>query len=131
MQGLILSMVRFSAAVTLYSLEQLQSTLYVTRGGQDFFKALDKMEIAFNSLAEDLVRKLDSGKKDTLQKVTSMAEGVVSRSLQGMNMMDPREALRMTDQWIQKSSGSFSSWIGNSSGEGQDRPRRAADVLGS
>jgi len=129
MQGLVVSMLRFSAAVALYGIEQIQTTLDVTQSGQDFFKILDKFEGALDSLTETLVDNLDKGKRDTLKSFTEVAEGLVSRSFDGMTMIDPREMLRATNDLIQRSSGAFTDWVSRAASADGEKPKPAAEVL--
>ena len=132
MQDLIISMVRFTAAVTLYGIEQIQTASYVTQGGQDLFKVLDKFEVAFNSLTEALVDKIDESKRNTLKSVTSMAEDVVTKSFQGLNMMDPRAVIRMTGDFWRNSSDAMSDAMNDWFGEPappESEPKPVADVL--
>lgn len=129
MPKLIVSMVRFTTALTLYGFEQIQSVSYATQSGQDLFKVLDKFEIALDSLTEALVDKIDESKRDTLNSVTKMAEEVVSRSFDSVNMIDPRSVLRMAGELWQKSSNTMSEWFGKSTPTNGSEPKPAAEVL--
>jgi len=129
MQKLIVSVVRFTTALTLYGIEQIQTVSYVTQSGQDLFKVLDKFEIALDSLTEALVDQIDESKRDTLKSVTNIAEEVVSRSFDSVNLIDPRGVLRMAGVLWQKSSGAMSDWFGNSNPTNGSEPKPAADVL--
>lgn len=111
MQDLIVAMMRFSAAITLFGMEQLQSTFDVVEGEEDMSKTMDRFEEALNSMTDALVTKIDDKKKDTLKSVTRMSEDVVSRSFDSMNVMDPREVLRATNDLLKKTSDATADWV--------------------
>jgi vacuolar-type H+-ATPase subunit E/Vma4 len=111
MQSLIVSMMRFSAALTLFGMEQLQSSLNVVEGEENLDKAMDRFEKALDSLTDALVNKIDDKKKDTLKSVTRMSEDVVSRTMDGINVMDPREVLRATNDLLKKTSDATADWV--------------------
>jgi len=111
MQSLIVSMMRFSAALTLFGMEQLQSSLNVVEGEEDISKAMERFEKALDSLTDALVNKIDDKKRDTLKSVTKMSEDVVGRTMDSMNVMDPREVLRATNDLLKKTSDATAEWV--------------------
>jgi len=111
MQSLIVSMMKFSAAMTLFSMEQLQNTLNMVEGEEDLSKTMDRFEQALNSLTEALTNRIDDKKRDTLKSITKMSEDVVSRTFDGMTVMDPREVMRATNDLIQKTSDTTAEWV--------------------
>jgi len=111
MQSLIVSMMRFSAALTLFGMEQLQSSLNVVEGEEDISKAMERFETALDSLTDALVNKIDDKKKDTLKSVTKMSEDVVGRTMDSMNVMDPREVLRATNDLLKKTTDATAEWV--------------------
>lgn len=111
MENLIVAMLRFSAAVTLYGMEQIQSTMNIVEGGEDLSKTMEKFEKTLNSVTEALMNKVDETKKETLKSVTKMSQDVVSRSMDGINLMDPREVLRATTDLMQKTSDATAEWV--------------------
>lgn len=111
MQNLIVSMMRFSAAVTLFGIEQFQNTLNVVDGGEDLSKTMEKLEKTLDSVTDALVSKMDAKKKDTLKSVTKMSEEVVHRSMDSVNIMDPREVLRATNDLMQKTTDATAEWV--------------------
>ena len=129
MERLILSMVRFSTALTLYGIEQVQTTMYVTQGGQDLFKVVDKFEITLNSLTEVLADRIDHSKQETLKSVGEMAEGVLQKSFESINLIDPREVLRATSDFVQRSSDAVTDWIVKPSATEDTEPQPAVEVL--
>ncbi len=111
MQSLIISMMKFSAALTLFGMEQLQNTLNMVEGEEDLSKTMDRFEEAINSLTESLTSRIDDKKKDTLNSITKMSEDVVNRTFDGVNAMDPREMMRATNDLIQKTSDTTAEWV--------------------
>ena len=111
MQNLIVSMLRFSAAVTLFGMEQLQTSLNMIEGEDDVSKAMERLEKAFDSMTESLTTRIDDKKRDTLKSITKMSEDVVGRTFDGMTMIDPREVMRATNDLIQKTSDTTAEWV--------------------
>jgi hypothetical protein len=111
MQNLIVSMLRFSAAVTLFSMEQLQNSLNLVEGEENLSKTMERFEQALNSVTESLTSRIDEKKKETLKSITKMSEDVVNRTFDGMTMIDPREMMRATNDLIQKTSDTTAGWV--------------------
>jgi hypothetical protein len=129
MQKLIVSMVRFTTALALYGLEQVQTTAFLAQGGQDLFKVLDKFEIALNSLTEALIDKIDDSKRGTLRSVTNMTEDVVSKSFDSVTVMDPRSVLRLTNEFWQKTSQALTDWFEKPAPTNGSEPKPATEVM--
>jgi DNA-binding beta-propeller fold protein YncE len=129
MQSLLVSMMRLSAALTLYGLEQIQTSVYVTQGGQNPLRVLDKLEIALNSLTEALVDNIGDGKKTALESVTTMAQDLVRTSFEGVTVIDPRQLLRATDSILRSSSETMADWVDRVGLVDGEEPRPAAEVL--
>jgi len=111
MQTLIVSMMRFSAALTLYGMEQLQNSLNVVEGDEEFSRTLERFEKTIDSLTDALVGRIDDKKKDTLKSVTRMSEDVVGRTVDSMTVVDPREMMRATNDLIQKTTDATAEWV--------------------
>ena len=129
MQSLLVSMMRLSAALTLFGLEQLQTSVDITQGGQNPLRALDKLEIALNSLTEALVDHIADGKKSALESVTTMAQDLVRTSFDGVNVIDPRQFLRATDSILRSSSETMADWADRVGLVDGEEPRPAAEIL--
>jgi hypothetical protein len=130
MQNLIVSMIRFSTALSLYGLEQLQTAMDLSSSGQDMFKLVDRFESTLDSMSDALSDRMDEGKQSTLRSVTSMAEDVCHRSVETINALDPREILSVTSSLVQKSTGVVDSWLGRAGSSNGAEPKPVADVLG-
>jgi hypothetical protein len=111
MSNLIASMARFSTAMTLFGVEQLEKTMNVVGGGEDVSKTIEEFEKTLNSLTEVLSGKMDEKKKDTLESVTKMTEETVNRTLDTMEVVDPREVLKASTDLLQRTSDVTAGWV--------------------
>ena len=132
MQTLLVSMMRFSAALTLFGVEQLQSAMNVVNGGEDVSKVVDRFQSALDSMSDSLAEDIGHDKKETLRSMVGMSEEVVQRTFDGINIVDPRQVLQATNDLVRKTTDTVSDWIGAPGDEGidDDEPKRAADVFG-
>ena len=111
MTNLAVSMLRFSAALTLYSVEQLERSLNVVEGGADLSKTILGFEQTLDSLSEVLMREMDEKKKETLQSVSKASRDMVGRTMEGMEIMDPREVIKASSDLLQKTSDVTAKWV--------------------
>ena len=111
MTHLVVSMLRFSAALTLYGVEQLENSLNLVEDGADLSKTIQGFEKTLDSLSDVLMREMDEKKKETLASVSKVSEDVVSRTLNGMDIMDPREVLKASSDLLQKTSDVTAKWV--------------------
>ena len=111
MTNLAVSMLRFSAALTLYSVEQLERSLNVVEGGADLSKTIQGFERTLDSLSEVLMREMDEKKKETLQSVSKASKDMVGRTMEGMEIMDPREVIKASSDLLQKTSDVTAKWV--------------------
>jgi conjugal transfer/entry exclusion protein len=111
MTNLAVSMLRFSAALTLYSVEQLERSLNVVEGGADLSKTIQGFEQTLDSLSEVLMREMDEKKKETLQSVSKASRDMVGRTMEGMEIMDPREVIKAGSDLLQKTSDVTAKWV--------------------
>jgi len=111
MTNLAVSMFRFSAALTLYGVEQLEKSLTVVEGGTDLSKTMTGFEKTLDSLSDVLVREMDDKKKETLNSVSRASHEMVSRTMEGMEMMDPRQVLKASSDLLQKTSDVTAKWV--------------------
>jgi conjugal transfer/entry exclusion protein len=111
MTNLAVSMLRFSAALTLYSVEQLERSLNVVEGGADLSKTLQGFEQTLDSLSDVLMREMDEKKKETLQSVSKASRDMVGRTMESMEIMDPREVIKASSDLLQKTSDVTAKWV--------------------
>jgi hypothetical protein len=111
MQTLIVSMMRFSAALTLWGMDQIQNTLKVAEGEEKLSNTLDGFEKALDSLTEVLVGRMDDKNKDTLKSVTKMSEEVVGRTADQLSMLNPREIIGVASDMLRKTSDATAEYV--------------------
>jgi len=111
MTDLIVSMLRFSTALTLYSVEQLEKSMNVVEGGSELGKAVEAFEKTLDSLTDVLMKEMDQKKKDTLDSVSKASKDMVSRTLEGMDLMDPRQVMKASSDLLQKTSDVTAKWV--------------------
>lgn len=110
MEKLIVSMMRFSTALTLFGMEQLENAMNVGNG-EDLSEAMDRFKATLDSLTDAVTKELNDNKQTTLKSVTQMSEEAVHRMMNGMIVMDPREVLRSTSHLTSKTSDSLADLI--------------------
>ena len=133
MEKLIVSMMRFSTAVTLLGMEQLESAMKMG-GGEDLSKAMDKFRATLDSFTDTVSQELDHKKQKTLKSVTHMSEEAVHRAVEGLNVVDPRELLRNTSDLMRKASDSVADLVAKGAdtvGEGLEEEEAAAAGAGA
>ena len=111
MTNLIVSMLRFSAAMTLYSVEQLEQSMSVVEGGKDLGKTVNGFGKTLDSLTDVLIKDMDHKKKETLDSVSRASHEMVSRTMEGMDMMDPRQVLKASSDLLQKTTDVTAKWV--------------------
>ena len=111
MTNLIVSMLRFSAALTLYSVEQLEQSMNVVEGGKELGKTVDGFGKTLDSMTDVLMKDMDQKKKETLESVSKASHDMVSRTMDGMDMMDPRQVMKASSELLQKTSDVTAKWV--------------------
>lgn len=132
MEKFLVSMMRFSTAMTLFGLEQVQTAVTSVGSGDDLTSALKQMQEAMDAFSSAVMGQVDDGKKETLETVTKVSEDTVKRAFSGVSssMIDPREALRVTTDMIKKTSDSVVGWVeGSGQSESSGKPKQAAEAL--
>ena len=121
MEDLIVSVLRFSAAVSLFGAEQVQRAVGTVSGSEDAEKSIDKLRTALDSFSKQVAGELDKSKQETLDSLTKMSEDTVRRAFKGMNlkMMDPTEAMKTTMDVMRKTTDSVSDWVANADDEAE------------
>ena len=111
MSNLIATMARFSTAMTLFGVEQLEKTMNVVGGGAELNTTVEELEQTLNALTEVLTGKMDEKKKETLSSVTKMTEETIGRTMDSMEVLDPRELVKTSSGLLQKTTEATSEWI--------------------
>ena len=112
MTNLVVSMLRFGAAFTLYGVEQIENSLKVAEGGEKANQAIEGFEKTLNAVTDVLIRDMDEKKKETLQSVSKASEDMVHRTMEGAEILDPREVVKVSTDLLQKTSDVTAKWVG-------------------
>ena len=111
MTNLVVSMLRLSAAMTLYGIEQLEHSVNVAEGGSEFGKTIESFEKTLDSLTNVLMKAMDEKKKETLHSATKAFEDVTHRTMEGLDIIDPRHVLKASSDLLQKTSDVTAKWV--------------------
>jgi hypothetical protein len=127
MQDLINSIVRFSAAMTLFSMQQMQNAVGAAADSQI---ALVKFKDALDSITNAITSQLDDNKKPTLDSMSNLGTDIVDRTWDSMNVaaMDPRQVLNTTGDLMKKTSESLAGMMKRPEASGAGEPQLATEV---
>src|SRR3989441_11429918 len=129
------SMIRFTNAVTLFSMQQMQNALGAVTDSQ---AVINRFCGALDAISNTLSTQIDASKKSTLDSMTRTGSEMVDRTLDSMYVraLNPREILDTTADVMRKTTDSMADIVrrattpvahgSSSSGE----PEAAADALG-
>jgi hypothetical protein len=109
MQELINSIVRLSAAATMYGMQQVQTTV----GGFDTKDSIDNLRSVIDGVTATLTAKLDENKKSTVDSISNAGSEVVGRTWTVLNVdaMKPKEVANTASDFVRRTSDAFSSII--------------------
>ena|SRR5437867_2313641 len=129
MRELIDSMVRFSAALTLFSLQQVQNAVVAAT---DSKAAMDKFTQSLNSVTNAISGQIDQSARPALDSVSKLGSDLVDRTLTAMNApaLDPREMIKTTGDLMRKTTDSLTDWMKKSNDASSAEPQPAAEALG-
>jgi hypothetical protein len=110
-QELINSFVRLSAAMSVYTLQQMQ-TAVDTLDTRDSVNKLKKM---IDSMTEALTSQIDESKRKTIDSISSLGADVVERTFDTFHVpgLKPYDIVETTNTMMRKTSDSLSSMIRN------------------
>jgi len=129
MQDLINSIVKFSAAMTLFSMQQMQNAVGAAADTQ---VALTKFRDALDAITNAITSQLDESKKPTLDSMSHLGTDIVDRTWETMNVsaMDPRQVLQTTGDLMKKTSESIAGLVKKPAAtESTGEPQPAAATL--
>jgi hypothetical protein len=112
------SVVRFSAALTLYSVAQMERSLDLFGGDVDVSKTMREAEKTLTSLSNVLIRQTSKDKKGALDSFSNASRTVADRTVENMQVMDPREMLKASNELLEKFSDAAASWVSKSGDTG-------------
>jgi hypothetical protein len=108
MRELISSLMRFSGAVTLFGIEQVQN---VVGAPTDTRAAIARLRETLDSMSESLISKIDEPKRAVHASMSKAQAEVVGRTFNAVN-------LNAADELMQKTSQSLSSAVTRSAATG-------------
>jgi len=106
MRELITSMMRFSGAVAMFSLEQVQNAVSAPA---DTKLALTRLRDTLDGMSKSLVSKLDGPKRAAFESMSKSQTDILDRTVDAVN-------LDVADDLMRRTSESLSSVIGRSNG---------------
>src|SRR5436189_6259445 len=99
------SMIRFTNAVTLFSMQQMQNALGAVTDSQ---AVINRFCGALDAISNTLSTQIDASKKSTLDSMTRTGSEMVDRTMDAMNVpaLNPREILDTTADVMRKTTDS-------------------------
>ena len=95
MRELITSMMRFSGAVTMFGVEQVQNAMGAPA---DTRAAISRMCATLDSMADSLVSRMDDSKRAAFKSMSKAQADAVSRTFGAVNLDLPGEFMEKTSQ---------------------------------
>src|SRR5712675_3810291 len=100
------SMIRFTNAVTLFSMQQMQNALGAVTDSQ---AVINRFCGALDAISTTLSTQIDASKKSTLDSMTRTGSEMVDRTMDAMNVpaLNPREIMDTTADVMRKTTDSM------------------------
>ena len=128
------SMIRFTNAVTLFSMQQMQNALGAVTDSQ---AVINRFCGALDAISNTLSTQIDASKKSTLDSMTRTGSEMVDRTMDAMNVqaLNPREILDTTADVMRKTTDSMADIVRRATGTASQasaagEPEAAAEALG-
>jgi hypothetical protein len=120
MQELFNSMIRLSAAMTVFGVQQLQTTV----GSMDTKDSVDKLRKVIDDMADALSAKIDKSRRQTLDRLSSLPQDLLARSLDSTRevVQDTSEIVKSTSDWLAGS-------VKANGAKHSSEPKRAEEAL--
>jgi hypothetical protein len=129
MQELINSVARFSAAMTLFGMQEMQRAVGATLDAPAY---LNHFRASLDTISDAIVSELDPETKPTLESVSNLGREVVNKTFDTLRApaFDPRQVMMATTDMIRKTADAMAKpasadCAGSASGE----PMPADEVL--
>ena len=130
MQELINSVARFSAAMTLFGMQEMQKAVGATLDAPAY---LTHFQTSLDTISNAIVSELDPENKPTLESVSNLGREMVGRTFETLKAppFDPRQVMQATSEMIRKTADAMAKPPGgpaepaSASGE----PQAAEEVL--
>jgi hypothetical protein len=135
LRDLTSSMIRFTNAVTLFSMQQMQNAIGAVTDSQ---AVINRFCNALDAISNTLSTQIDASKKSTLDSMSKTGSEMVDRTMDAMNVqaLNPREIMDTTTDVMRKTSDSMADIVrratgaGSHHGESAGEPESAAEALG-
>jgi hypothetical protein len=120
MQELLNSMIRLSAAMTVFGVQQLQTTM----GSMDTKDSVDKLRKVIDDMADALSAKIDKSRRPTLERLSSLPQDFLARSLDSTRevVQDTSDIVKSTSDWLAGS-------VKSNGVKHSSEPKRAEEAL--
>ncbi len=98
MQELLNSMIRLSAAMTVFGVQQLQTTV----GSMDTKDSVEKLREVIDAMADALSARIDESRRPTLERLSNLPKDIVARSWDSTRevVQDTSDMVKTTSDWI-------------------------------
>jgi hypothetical protein len=131
-QDLINSFVRLSAAMTVYSMQQMQSAVDTI----DPNHSVTKLKKMIDSMTDALTSQIDESKKKTVEAISNLGADVVERTFETLNVqaLSPHDLVKSTNDMMRKTSDSLASIIKSDKADdkasgGRHKPKAAEEAV--
>jgi hypothetical protein len=129
-------MIRFTNAVTLFSMQQMQNAIGAVTDSQ---AVINRFCNALDAISNTLSTQIDASKKSTLDSMSKTGTEMVDRTMDAMNVqaLNPREIMDTTTDVMRKTSDSMADIVRRATGasghhgdSSAGEPESAAEALG-
>lgn len=113
MQELINSVARFSAAITMFGIQEIQNALGTGTDAQDY---MNRFRQSLDSITKAVSAELDGTSKPALDSLTSLSSDLVERTFDTLKtpVFDPRQMLQTATDVIRRTADSVSKPVATS-----------------
>jgi|SoiMethySBSTD1v2_1073268.scaffolds.fasta_scaffold146282_3 hypothetical protein len=113
MQELINSVARFSAAVTMFGLQEIQNAIGTGVDAQDY---MSRFRQSLDSITNAVSAELDATSKPALDSLTNLSSDVVGRTFETLKtpVFDPRQMLQTATDLIRRTADSVAKPVATS-----------------
>jgi hypothetical protein len=129
MQDLMNSFVRLTAAMTVYSMQQMQTAAESV----DPRESVGKLKHILDSMADALTAQIDESKTPALDSMSNIGKDVVGKTFDTINMaaVSPRDIVQQTGEIVKKTTDSLASMIRPEEKKSSGEPQSAEAALAS
>ena len=128
MQELIVSMMRLSAAMTLFGMQQIQNAV---GAAADTHHTLEKFRKALDSMTDAMAKEMDESKTAALDSMTKVQTDIINRTWDAMNVesFDPREMMSTMADLTKKTSDSLADLVVKSESKSDSESKAATNAV--